>query len=351
MNKKEKSFARLSNSIYKKNLQDVWNILEDYPKSCRKIFLENVKKLSFRHVTLEELRNMTNDKEVNGLYIPTENVIYLNDLNNTQSEINHELFHVASCTKRFWGIIIDLIIDNKNKTIGELLNEGITEYLALLSVMGEKEITSAYQLEVFVIETLIDIYDKNILIPYFKNNPLKFYTQFKNNKHHIIKLDILLNKISKTIDVRNTFEEYILIKDLSKDKLKQHNLYFQTENMEELTKFLKKHKEEISLLCEEIENESGISNKDTIYTLKELENERMYINWYKEYDYNQKVAFEKIIKTLIILARKNKYSDKRILKILRKNLSNKETALDIIEYKNKKLIKRRWINEKNSNNT
>ena len=56
----------------------------------------------------------------------------------------------------------------------------------------------------------------------------------------------------------------------------------------------------------------------------------------------QKESFEKIIKILIILARKNKYTNERILKVLRNNLSNKETVLDIIEYKNKKLIKSRW---------
>ncbi len=341
MMKHEKNFVNLNSSIYKKNIKQVWRVLEDYPESCQKVFLENIKGLSFNHLTLEELREMTNDKEVNALYIPTENKIYLNGLKNKQSEINHELFHVASCTKKFWGIIIDLTIGNKTKTIGENLNEGITEYLALLSANEDKSLISAYQLEVFTIASLIDIYGKKILIPYFKNNPPKFYSQFKKDKLYIVKLDVLLNKISRTIDVRNTFEEYILIKDVSKDKLKEHNLYLQTEDMQELTKFLKKHKEEISVLCEETEKELGINNSNNTYTIKEEENENMYINWYKDYAHNQKVTFEKMIKILIYLARKNNYDDYEILEILKKNLKYKDTALDIIEYKNKRLIKSR----------
>ena len=340
MKTNEQLYGKLQSSIYKGNLQDVWNILEGYPKSCRNVFLKNVASLSFKHVTLEELKKITNDKEVNGLYILEENKIYLDGFNNTRSEINHELFHVASCTKKFIGIIVDLTIGNKTKTIGEKLTEGITEYLAILSTKENNLVTSAYQLEVFTVASLIDIYGKNILIPYFNNNPLKFYKQFKENKSYIIKLDILLNKISKEIDIRNTFEEYILIKELSPDKLKKHGLYLQTENMEELTKFLKKYSERISILCEEVEKESGTSNTDT-YTIKELENENMYINWYKVYDYKQKIAFEKIIKILILLARKKQNNDDRILEMLRRNLKGKEIGLDAIDYKNNKLIKSR----------
>ena len=128
MEKYKKNFSGLYGSIYKKNIQDVWRILERYPKSCQKIFLENIKKLSFKHVTLEELRELTNDKEANALYIPEENVIYLNEFKNEHYEINHELFHAASCTKKCLGIIIYLTKENKTKTIGESLTEGITEY-------------------------------------------------------------------------------------------------------------------------------------------------------------------------------------------------------------------------------
>lgn len=338
MKTKEQLFDRLNKSIYRKNLEEVWQVLEKYPKNCQKIFLKNLKTLTFKQISIEELQELSKDLDVEGMYIPNENTIYLNEFKNERVEINHELFHVSSCTPKRLGVIVYVTIDDVTKAIGENLNEGITQYLAELSTKTNNQKDSAYQLNVFVIESLINIYGKNILNPYFQNNPVKFYSQFKSNTYKIIKLDILLNKINKRINLKNLFEEYLLLKDLSKNKLKDNNLYIEITNLKELNKYIKKREFEINKLYKDIEKEE-IKGND-IYVLKKEENKEIYLNWYKEYTKIQSSSFEKIIKTIITLARNSNISDKEILEMLTKNLQYKKEILEEIEYKNKKLIRK-----------
>lgn len=339
MKTQDQLFGKLNTSIYRKNIKEVWNVLEQYPKECRKTFLKNIKSLEFKHFTKEQLQELAEDIDVNGLYIPTENKIYLNGFENKQEEINHELFHVASCTPKYWGIIVDISYDNKIRTIGDNLNEGITEYLAFISSDSKDISNSAYQLEVFVIETLINIYGTDILKPYFQNNPPKFYSQFRYDEQNIIKLDILLKKISNWISIRNSFEEYIVLKDIAKNKLEKNHLDSNTSNMKELSKHLKKYEFEINELFEEVEQEERKKgNTSQMYTLKK--EKELYLNWYYMYDKIQKEIFEKLLKILIVLARTHNLSDEWIKDILIKNLENKKTILSTIEYKNKKLIRK-----------
>ena len=341
MKTQDQIFGRLNYSIYRKNLEEVWKILEQYPKNCRKIFLKNIKTLEFKNLSIEKLQQISEDLDVDGLYQPKENKIYLNGFKNEQTEINHELFHVSSCTPEYWGVMVEVTIDNMTKSIGENLNEGITQYLAELSTNAKNQTNSAYQLEVFVIESLISIYGKEILRPYFQNRPTKFYSQFKSDAYKIIKLDLLLKKISKRVDTRNTFEEYILLKDLSPNRLKENNLYIETNKIKELNKHLKSNEFEINRLYEEVElEERKKENESQLYALKEDKNKEIYFKWYKEYTQNQKEAFDKIIKTIIILSRKHNMNDEEIKNMLIEKIKNKGEILDTIEYKNKKLIRK-----------
>ena len=334
-------FGELSQSIYKKNIEDVWKILERYPNKCRKVFLKNLKTLSFQKVNIEELQKISEDIDVNGLYMPMENKIYLNGIENKYEEINHELFHVSSCTGKYWGVIVDVTIGEKIRTIGENLNEGITEYLAYLSANSKNIGESAYQLEVFVIELLISIYGEKILNPYFQNNPLKFYYQFKSGEYSIIYLDILLNQISKWINVRNSFEEYIILRDFVPDELKKYNLYIETFDMKELSRYLKRYEFMINKLYDKIEKEKRLREVFfDRYALQKEESKKMYLNWYYEYSKIQKRMFDRIIKIIIVLARKQDMSDELIKDLLIRSLDNKKSILDVIEYKNKKLVRK-----------
>ena len=129
-----------------------------------------------------------------------------------------------------------------------------------------------------------------------------------------------------------------MLKDLSKNKLKDNNLYIEITNLKELNKYIKKREFEINKLYKDIEKEE-IKGND-IYVLKKEENKEIYLNWYKEYTKIQSSSFEKIIKTIITLARNSNISDKEILEMLTKNLQYKKEILEEIEYKNKKLIRK-----------
>ncbi len=338
----QKLFGNLYESIYKNNIEEVWNILEKYPISCRKNFLKNIKKTSFEHTTRKHLQEMTKDREVNALLIPQENKIYLNGFENTKAEINHELFHVASFNNKAPGIIANLIIDNKIIYIGDHLNEGITEYLALKSIKKE-EVESSYGQEVFTIDSLIKIYGKNILIPYFENKPIKFYRQFKNNQSKIIELDLLLKEISTNINIKNIFDEFIIIRDLKplslkKEKIYLENLNINKNNIEKFNHWLDTKENIIHASYDNLIEEK--ENENIEYILNE-ENDKIYHEWLKEYTSVQKELFERIIKIIIILSRKKGIKEQTIKKNIINSLKNIDIALDMIEYKNKLLIKKK----------
>ena len=237
--------------VFQDNINSVWNTLKQYPPSCQKAFLKNLKNLHIKinpNVYFNPVYLTTGDPYAIGGYFHAINTIYLKeDMNDV---INHELFHVASSTTRKNGIITI----KENRVIGYYLNEGITEYLNLKS---QKQLISKsdYQLEVFVIEFLIKIYGEKILIPYFTHNSIKFFTQFQKHKKSIIKIDNLLSKIK--------------------------------------------------------------SNNEN----------------------NQQELFNTIIKILIVIAKDNNLSTTQIKEILIDTLSTKKEGLEVINYKNKKLIK------------
>ena len=337
---KEKLFGRLYYSIYKENINEVWNILKCFPASCRKNFLINIKKLSFEQININKLQELAEYKEVSALASPSENKIYLNEFKNTKTEINHELFHVSSYEKDLIGTVATLIVDNYKVEIGNNLNEGITEYLALKST-NKNKIENAYGLDVFTVDSLIKIYGKNILIPYFKNSPSKFFSQFKNNQLRIIELDLILKEINNNIETKNTFEEFITMKDFNPYFLEEKNIYLNISNfnIENFTKWLNTndHKEKINDLYDNIINKE---NKEQ-YKITKKENDILYKNFKKEYTKIQKELFESIIKTIITLSRDQNISDALIKENIKNSLKPINAALEMIEYKNNKLIKKK----------
>ena len=331
---------RRSNNISGYNLNDIWNILDKYPRTCKKIFTNNLKTLKIKYISEEELAIMSNDPGTEGMYVPIENTIYITKENiKNKRVINHELFHTTSTHNRKIGIIGKIELNNHEKIIGENLDEGITEYLALKSLNKRKSNTS-YQLEVFVIKCLINIYGSKILIPYFKNSPEKFYQQFKNDNLKIIKLDILLNKLSKYEMLTDIFEEYLLLLEINTNSLKENNLLLNTTSLKQFLKDLSKNQDTIIDYYKKEENTNPIlielNKTNNTYELKNKKAEYLYIDWYNQ----EKILIEKILKIIIILARKNNLSDELIKKILMNNLKYTNDTLELIRYKNKKLIRK-----------
>ena len=76
--KATKKYGNLHNTPYEKNIDEIWNILELFPKSCRKLFLKNLKTLIIENVPKKELEMIAEDGAAEGIYIPDCNTIYLN---------------------------------------------------------------------------------------------------------------------------------------------------------------------------------------------------------------------------------------------------------------------------------
>ena len=330
-------FSKMYDSFYRDNVLCVWSMLLCYPKRCRELFLENMKNIDYDRVSSSELYELTGDWYVNGLYMPDDNKIFFAELGNNDTEVNHELFHVASCNKYHWGIIGELHYGDKKREIGECLNEGITEYLAISST-GVNDVDSFYQLDVFVIEMLVHIYGKKILYPYFMGDAVNFYHQFGDDCAHIVRLDMLLRKIEKNIVKRNLFDEYLSLRELSGDVLDDNGLYLNGIKcnhyyMNELYRWLKIHEKELDSLMENMDADTSVmKNEDNII---------LYDYFHGEYQNSQKELFDSIIKILIRLARGKKYNDNDIKEILISSLENKDVGIDMMEYQNKKLIKRK----------
>ncbi len=334
--KKDKKYGNLKNTSYEKNIDEIWNILELFPKSCRKLFLKNLKTLIIEKVSQKELETITGNDTTEGIYIPDCNTIYLNE--NTKYKhaiLNHELFHTTSSSENRRGIIGNFELESNIISIGKNLEEGITEYLALKSINKEKSHTD-YQIEVFVIKCLIDIYGDKILVPYFNQSEENFYKQFNRYREIIIKIDLLLKRLSNYINTTDVFEEYLLLKELTPIILEENNLYIENTEIPILAKHAIYNRKIINKIYEKEEKTNKKLTPNEPYELIKKENIDIYKAWYK----NERKILNDIIKRIIILGRINKLSDKLIKEILTKNLKYSDEALNTIKYHNKKLIRK-----------
>lgn len=333
--KKDKKYGNLNNTLYEKNIDEIWNVLELFPKKYRKSFLKNLKTLIIKEVSKEEIQNIVNNESTEGVYIPDCNTIYYNKNPDNKTTINHELFHTTSINTKRTGIKGYLEIGQNIIRFGNNLNEGITEYLALKSI-NEKRSKNAYQLEVFVINCLTDIYGDKILTYYFKPSPEDFYKQFKNYHGIIIKIDLLLKKLKAYIYTTNTFEIYLLLMEVNPNILKEKNIYMEIPEIHKLNK----HKIIINKLYdEEIKNNimlAELNRENKPYQIILEKTQEIYDSWYKK----EKDLLNEIIKRIIILGRINKLPDQLIKEMLINNLKHTEETQEVIKYHNKKLIRK-----------
>ena len=321
---------------YDKNIEQVLSVIDKFPKSCRKNFLNNLKTLEYEYLSLDELYKLVGDSTVNALYVPFHNKVYFNDYNNTDVEINHEFFHISSRNAYSLGVVGIYMIGNNKILVGKYLNEGITDYLAHLSV-NLKDIDSAYQLEFFVIEYLIKVYGDKILIPYFKGDYSKFYCQFRENQRLVVELDLFLSEIQKNIMLKNVFEEFIFLRDLDSSILKNVGLYVER---------IDDNDEEISLFNKWLLNNMGkiyrlyeLYEEEAVYTLKKEDSLFIYSLWYSRYKDGQKCLIDELIKDIIRISRNKGVDEVNIKADLIHLLENKKNVLSATCYANKKLIR------------
>ena len=326
----------ISSSNFYQNIIEVFDVLKKYPFSCRKIFLKNLESLQFEKITMEEMVNF--DENVASYYDISKNIIYYTE--DTLEFLNHELFHVASTSGIHSGIVVGRV------HMGENLNEGITEWLALKS--RHQDVShSGYQLELFVIECLVSIYGESILIPYFLHHTYEFYSQFGLMAKKIIRLDFLLGRLENEMKIMDIFTRYLVIRDIDESFFedKDTNLFqmnFGYENGQILEKEMKKNYKKISFLNKD--NDSGLEFVELNvydYDLKREEHKKLYLKWKREFIMRQREIFNSILKEIIRLARYCFYSDDEIKELLMHHLETKTTCLEQIHYYNSKLMRKK----------
>ncbi len=324
-------------SPYRKNIDEVWGVLENYPVNYRVRFIKNLRSLTFKLISSDEMDEMSLGAAA--LYCPKENRIYIQDEYNDY--LNHELFHVASCTRNKVGVMI-------NDILGESLNEGITEYLSLKS--KNKFISdSCYQRNIFVIESLIDIYGDSILKPYFEVNSRMFFQQFLAYKNNIIQLDVLLKQIDNNSFMFDKFLKYLVIRDLDSNIFIDNyvdliHMEFNSSNEIVLDTRIKNNKDRVVKLIQELSLKDEIIKTEGIdiyqYVFIKLDNQEIYKKWIEQYRVVQGNVFNKIIKIIIKLGLSQNLDKDTIRDILIKNLRYKEDGLEEIKYRNKRLIRK-----------
>lgn len=303
------SNPKLYYSPYKVNVDEVNLVLKNYKFRVRLVFLSKIMDLIITKMTTE----MKEDNPATiGCYYSDINIIYIDDLEDKEHIINHELFHACSGI----GILLDDGISN--------LNEGITQYLYFKSkgVLGLDNV--GYQLEVFVIEFLIFVYGENIIKPYFDKNGKKFYKQFGRCKHMVKLINFLLDKINIKSIQHDYRLRYLMASELFKERVPDYKidgLELDNGSMEVVRDFFSYNSDILEFLdkyCEEY----GVN----VYTYKySVDNMECYEQWQEEYRFEVNKIFEYIINYLLEIS--DYYGlDRKIVK---------EFVLDIFNNKDK----------------
>lgn len=189
---------KLYNSPYMVSVDEVIRVIDRIDENAKKLFLKNL-------LTLKIEKNGMNNPIIGSYYDYGKNIIYTD---NVKDNINHELCHVAGRRyNMFLNIEKNGILNFFNEE--DSLNEGIVEYLSLLS-LGKDVSNSLYQFEVFVVECLVSIYGISVLEPYFKADRVMFYKQFENEELRVQRISILLTIISSLNRIHSMRLNYLL---------------------------------------------------------------------------------------------------------------------------------------------
>lgn len=313
--------AKLYQSPYKANIDEIWNVLKNYNFRCQLNFLNNLTTLKLKNVDIEEIKKESEIATAyyvmkdNAIYLPTNSNLVMKDI------INHELAHVAS-SKR------DIDSGITTNGIGEHLNEGITEYINLKS-QNKKVSTQGYQRELFVIEFLTHIYGEKILEPYFTNNSDKFFTQFDDFSNDIIDIDYLLKQSANHYLWQMTRLKYLFLTSIIPDILKADEqtlkeLELNEESARTINNWLRNVPEQA---ISKIEVDKRNDPTNIINHIYPEENKQTMKHYYIE-DYFQKQAetFEQILEKLIKIAQAQGLTPDDINTFLKTSLFYKDAS-------------------------
>lgn len=305
---------KLYQSPYKKNIDEVWDVLKNFKLRSRLLFLNNMRTLKIEEVHDSEL----DEWGTAASYFPFKNSIHI--YQNVSENLNHELFHASSRgLKGFTGVM--------DYGGGDELTEGITEYLAMKS-RGKTITTSAYEENVFVIEFLVFIYGDEFINYYLQNRVDGFHQYFLDNHIHIDILDSLLSKISNHKEYNENRRLYLLISDIVPGVIEDDIDFLMELKLDRASDFQVKTKlkDSYDLYCEGLEQYKkkcvNVSD-DELYVYQDSRKEEVLNFYIEDYCEKQNVFFEKILDILIELAEQQQNAHTSIDLFLEKSFQNK----------------------------
>lgn len=302
------SNPKLYHSPYKANIDEVNHVLKNYKFSVRMVFLSKLTNLIITNLDYPFKDEITMSI---GCYSSDSNVIYLDDLEDEENVINHELFHALSGD----GIVLDDGIF--------CLNEGITQYLHFKSrgLTGSEDV--GYQLEVFVIEFLIFVYGEDIIKPYFDKDGKKFYKQFGKCKHLVRIINVLLDRINNKTIQQDYRLRYLLANELFKENVPEYKideLQLNSNSMGYVRDFFAYNSDvyyELNKYCEEY-------NVDAYSYPYSQDNMEYSEEWKEEYIFEVSVIFGYILDYLLEIANFCKIDKNSIKEFVDDSFSNKD---------------------------
>ena len=312
-----------THTVYRKNIEEIWAFIKEFPHSCRKTFIKNLKTLKFEKVSLDVM-----DANFSAYYDIESNTIYY--ATGESTILNHELAHMASSNKRISGVALSFL------EIGDNWTEAISEFIRLSS-LGISSSDSDYQFGLFAVQCLVDIYGTKILKPYLKHHPLQFYLQFGKNWMKIMELDSLFETISDNMQLLNQFYEYLSLREVYADVWNDSDLDLFSVDFCGLD-FINLNKKK-----EEYQDVITMDIDFYHYRLIRQENIALYAKLSQKYRSLQKKAMDRVIEIIIQLGLDAKLSKERIKEILIRNLEYKSDAMASIGYGNcKEALIKRW---------
>ena len=197
------------------NIIKITNLITEFIQVMKENILEKDLSLMFNNFNTLKIKfknykitNILSLSDTYGGYNPLKNTLIL-DINDFESTIDHELFHVSSSLNYLNRLLISgfhqTILKNKKviESIGIGINEGYTQYLAEKYFSNKRNIMSAYRYQVAIVKLVEEIVGANKMQSFYFNadlfaliNELSYYNDKGKVIEFIKSLDFLHKKLS-----------------------------------------------------------------------------------------------------------------------------------------------------------
>lgn len=175
------SLDYINSKFMPKNYKNKREVNKEYVDFVRNFLLKNGFPTDNLDKNVEDLEVILSTEEnAVGQYMKNANKLVYTD----KSSYIHELFHVSSSNRNKNSNIGIRVKNDMGKYTLIGLDEGITDYLTVLSGNEPND----YGLLRLCVELLVLTYGKDILKPYFENDGRKFFKQFETKFMRIVAL-------------------------------------------------------------------------------------------------------------------------------------------------------------------